>query len=91
MRTSLGFWCSPDSEQEFAVTDAMRTPVVTITSARVAQEPCRVLEADRGVEGRRLLKVPLLSNLFSGHVWVHIGGSMGKLDQSDRLQSSRGG
>ena len=73
------------------MTDAMRTPVVTITSAGVAQEPCRVLEADRGVEGRRLLKVPLLSNLFSGHVWVHIGGSMGKLDQIDRLQSSRGG
>ena len=73
------------------MTDAVRTPVVTIISAGVAPEPCRVLEADRAVEGRKLLKVPLLSNLFSGHVCVHIGGSMGKLDQSDRLQSSRGG
>lgn len=71
------------------MTNAFRIPVVSVTSAGVARQPCRVLEADRGVEGKK--RLPLLSNFFSGHVWVHIGGSMGKLDWSNGLQSSRGG
>ena len=78
MRMSLSFWCYPDSEQELAVTDAIRTAVAMATSARVSWEPCSP-SGDRQPGGWEESGESSLCSisLLSGCMWVYRREALG--------------